>query len=681
VTTTLKAPERQPELPPERKRAPSIFEGRRFARWQLLVGVLVVWILLYLLLKGEDTLAIGGQATTEVHDWFKEQADAIQTSDSWLISLTNQISDILNWIIEQCQALISAPEFPRVTPEIGWFGVVAIAGWIALALAGWRSAILVIASFVSFGLLGYWEDSMDTLIVTLVSVAIAVAIGMPLAVWMGNSKRATTFVTPILDVFQTFPGFTYLPIVFIFFGLGAAAATVATLIYALPPVIRIAAHGIRSVSPTTLEATTSLGQSKFQQIRKVQVPMAKSTIIVGINQTTMAALSMATIAAFIDGPGLGQPVINGLQLVQVGAAFVPGLAIVIMAIMLDRTTTAISLRSERLQRAGGGNPKLRYGVLAGTGALTLVAVYYSRLYIDLANFPETDIGPKIADWTQSASDWVEDNLDGVTKWFTQNFTEWFLNPLQDLLAESPWYISGLAIVAIAGIVGGRWAAVTSASCLAGIYVMDLWHNSMIMIAITLFATVFVMILALTFGVWMGRSVAADRALRPVLDAGQTLPPFVYLIPAFALFGPTRFMAIVAAVAYAAPAAIKIVADGIRGVSATTVEAATAAGSSRWQIIGKVQLPMARGGVMLAANQGLLYVLAMAVIGGMVGAGALGYDIVAGFRQGELVGRGIAAAISVVLIGIMLDRITRRAAMRSEQYATSRKPGAGPTLGG
>jgi glycine betaine/proline transport system permease protein len=677
VTTTLSAPER----PPQKKAPTSVFEGRTVTRWQVLVGVIVVWVLVYLLLKGEDTLAIGGQATTDVHDWFRERAEAIQTSDTWLISVTQWISDQLTTIIEWLQALISTPEFPRVTPEIGWFGVVAIAGWIALALAGWRSAILVVCSFLSFGLLGYWEDSMDTLIVTGVSVAIAVAIGMPLAVWMGNSKKATAVITPILDIFQTFPGFTYLPIVFIFFGLGAAAATVATLIYALPPVIRISAHGIRSVSPTTIEATTSLGQSKIQQIRKVQLPMAKSTVIVGINQTTMAALSMATIAAFIDGPGLGQPVINGLQLVQVGVAFVPGLAIVIMAIMLDRTTTAISVRSERLKRAGGGNPRLRYGVLAGTGVATLVCVYYSRLYLDLANFPETQVGPKIAEWTQSASDWIEDNLNEVTRGFTRFFTEWFLNPLQNLFAESPWYVAFVAIVAIAGIVGGRWAFTAAFVCLTGMYFLDLWHNSMIMIAITLVATVFVMILALIFGVWMGRSVAADRALRPLLDAGQTLPPFVYLIPAFALFGPTRFMAIVAAVAYAAPAAIKIVADAIKGVSQTTIEAATAAGSDRWQIIRKVQLPMARGGVMLAANQGLLYVLSMAVIGGMVGAGALGYDIVAGFRQGELTGRGLAAAFSVVLIGIMLDRVTRRAAMLSEQYATTRKPGAGPTMAG
>jgi glycine betaine/proline transport system permease protein len=233
--------------------------------------------------------------------------------------------------------------------------------------------------------------------------------------------------------------------------------------------------------------------------------------------------------------------------------------------------------------------------------------------------------------------------------------------MQDLLANSPWWLTGAAIVAIAGALGGRWASLTTVICLAGIYFLDLWNNTMITLNMTLVATVFVMVLGLVIGVWMGRSVTVDRIIRPILDALQTLPPFVYLIPALALFGPTRFTAIVAAILYAAPVSVKIIADGIRGVSPTTLEAAMASGSNRWQIIGKVQLPMARGAIILAANQGLLYVLSMAVIGGLVGAGALGYDIVAGFRQGELVGRGLAASLSVVLIGIMLDRITRRAA--------------------
>jgi glycine betaine/proline transport system permease protein len=173
-----------------------------------------------------------------------------------------------------------------------------------------------------------------------------------------------------------------------------------------------------------------------------------------------------------------------------------------------------------------------------------------------------------------------------------------------------------------------------------------------------------MILGVLFGVWMGRSRRADRVIRPALDAGQTMPPFVYLVPFLALFGPTRFTAIVAAVVFAAPVAIKIIADGIRAVSGTTVEAAVAAGSSRTQIITKVQLPMARKALTLATNQGLIYVLSMVVVGGLVGAGALGYNVVAGFSQGQLYGKGLAAGLAIVLLGVMLDRISQAAAERS-----------------
>jgi glycine betaine/proline transport system permease protein len=154
-------------------------------------------------------------------------------------------------------------------------------------------------------------------------------------------------------------------------------------------------------------------------------------------------------------------------------------------------------------------------------------------------------------------------------------------------------------------------------------------------------------------------------IRPVLDAGQTMPAFVYLVPFLAFFAASRFTAIVAAVVFAAPVAIKIVADGIRAVSPTTVEAATAAGSSTWQLITKVQLPMARRSLALATNQGLIYVLSMVVVGGLVGAGALGYDVVAGFSQGQLYGKGLAAGLAIVLLGVLLDRITQAAARRDQ----------------
>jgi glycine betaine/proline transport system permease protein len=380
----------------------------------------------------------------------------------------------------------------------------------------------------------------------------------------------------------------------------------------------------------------------------------------------MAALSMATIAAFINGPGLGQPVVRALNALRVGDAFVPGLCIVLMAIMLDRVTTAASEHGEKLQRGQARDMAARRSaLLMGGAAVAVVCVYLSRHYTFAAKPWQSSMGDKLSSGVQTVIDWISTNWAGTTASIANGFTSAVINKLQYVLAGSPWYITGLAILAIALIVGGWRAGVATVICLAGLRWLELWNNAMITLTATLVAAVVVMVLAAVFGVWMGRSRQADRVIRPLLDAGQTLPPFVYLIPVLALFGPTRFTAIVAAVAYAAPAAIKIVADGIKAVSSATVEAAESAGALTIQIITKVQIPMARSAFTVATNQGLLYVLAMVVIGGLVGAGALGYDVVAGFKQLDTRGRGLAAGFSIVLLGVMLDRITTYAARRGE----------------
>jgi len=567
--------------------------------------------------------------------------------------------------------MISVANLPRPVPEIGWLGVTAIAVWIALAIAGRRISILVAASFVSFGLFGFWSEAMDLLIITFVAVTLSVLIGMPMAVWIASSRRADRAVTIVLDLMQTMPTFVYLLPIVLFFGIGASGAVVCTLVYALPPLIRIAGHGIRSVSPTTIEATDSAGQTFRQRLTKVQLPMARSTIVVGLNQTIMAALSMATLAAYINGPGLGKPVFQGLVRVDIGGAFVPGMLIVVMAIMLDRTVTAASQRGELIARGGGGNPRQRRLLLGGAGVAALVAVYLSREQLWAAEFPENDLRRSLADGVNSVADWVVDTFGTVTEAIKDTVTGVLLNPLEALLAESPWWLAAAAIVALAWVFGRRAALLPTLVCLAGIRLLDFWNHAMVTLTMTLVGTAIVMVLALVFGVWMARSPRADVVVRPLLDAGQTIPPFVYLIPVLALFGPTRFTAIIAGVVYAAPVAIKLLADGVKNVSPTTIEASRASGATTWQEITKVQLPMARGSIVLAANQGLLYVLAMVVIGGLVGAGALGYDVVLGFSRSEEWGRGAAAGLTIVLLGVLVDRITRAAADYQPQSGSTR----------
>jgi glycine betaine/proline transport system permease protein len=417
--------------------------------------------------------------------------------------------------------------------------------------------------------------------------------------------------------------------------------------------------------------------------------------VVGVNQCTMAALSMAVIAAFVAGPGLGQDVSQALQNLDVGTATVAGGLIVVIAIMLDRTTTAASERRERVQgrvasvsgmsvmlmhvvlerlprwasedtRVARRRPSavMRRGTLVAAAVPVVICIFISRQYLDLAKFPESlNIGTDIADKINTFVNWFVGNVDSVTTWFKNAVTNALLNPLQNLMAQSPWWLMAAVLLGAAFVLGGRRALLAVVVCEAIIFGTGLWNETMITLTMTLVATILVMVIALVLGVAMGRNRLADLWIRPFLDTFQTIPSFVYLVPALALFGVGRFTAIVAAVAYGVPIATKLVADGIRGVSAATVEAARSSGITTWQMILKVQVPMARESLVLATNQGLLYVLSVVVIGGLVGGGSLGYLVVSGFSQDQLFGKGLAAGIAITALGVMLDRVARYSAAR------------------
>jgi glycine betaine/proline transport system permease protein len=672
-----------------------------------LLGIAVFWLLGWALFKGHDTKAIAFQQTTGFHDWLNRVRDWVQIDgqDNWFFGgVLGAIADFANNVLEFLQKLISTPAFPRPVPEIGWVGVVGLVAWFTYVVAGLRATILVTVSLLAFGIFGFWPAAIDTLIITGVAVVACIVVGLPVGVLMARNNVVSAAVTPVLDAMQTMPAFCYLLPMVLFFGIGSACAVLLTFVYALPPLIRITEHGIRSVSPGTVEASHSLGVSRSQLLRQVQLPMAKRTIVVGINQSTMAALSMATIAALVAGPGLGPLVITALQNENVGQAGVPSLAIVFMAIMLDRTTTAASERAssgrsdvasvsgpgvmltgvviEHLPRwatedAGKGQrlPRLttagRWLLLSLLLIPVLVLVWLSRFRLDFANFPDVSGTPvlkylnvsHLATYLNDFKDWFVGFVDTFTLAVKNAISYGLINPLQNLMANSPWWVMAVVLLALAWVLGGWRPTAITLVCEAVIYGTGLWNDSMITLTMVLIATLIVMVFAVVLGVVMGRSKRADLLIRPFLDAFQTIPPFVYLVPALALFSVGRFTAIIAAVAYAVPIATKLVADGIRGVSPTTIEAVRSSGSTRWQVISKVQLPMAREALVLATNQGLLYVLSMVVIGGMVGGGSLGYLVVSGFSQGELFGKGLAAGIAITAMGVMLDRIARYAAVR------------------
>ncbi|WP_433918165.1 ABC transporter permease subunit [Streptomyces canus] len=667
MTVAIEKPGK-PEQTKQAEPPPPVAPVRRITRSMVVAAILVVWLVLFAVLRGKQTLSLAAADLTDLHRWLNDVNDSIganRNSNPLFLYGFNEIRLVIDNLVTFVQDLISQPSGDRPLPQIGWLGVVGLAGYVSWAVANWRVALLAVAGFTFLGLQGLWQESMDTLALTLSAVLVALLFAIPLGVWAGLSPRANRIVTPFLDFMQTMPTFVYLAPLTLFFLIGGASATIATVIYAAPPAIRITAHAIRSVPATTVEAAASMGATRRQSLLKVLLPMSKRTVVMGINQTIMAALAMVTIAALIDAPGLGKTVVQALQSLDVGTAFNAGLAIVVMAIVLDRVTTAASGRAEAARRSASPLLKWRRHLLAAGGVVAAVLVYLSHTYLWAAEFPgDGSTGSNIAKAADDVTTWAQDNLSGLTNGFRDAITNGLLNPFQTLLTDSPWWLVGAALIGIAVVLGGWRAGITTAVCVGLLVATGLWSDGMTTLASTLVATVLVMLLGVVLGVWMGRSALVDRLVRPTLDAAQVMPPFVYLVPFLALFGATRFTAIVAAIVYAAPVAIKIIADGVRTVPATTVEAATSTGCNTWQIITKVQLPMARSALTLATNQGLIYVLSMVVVGGLVGAGALGYDVVAGFSQGQLYGKGLAAGLAIVLLGVMFDRITQAAARRT-----------------
>ncbi|MBS4191259.1 proline/glycine betaine ABC transporter permease [Bacillus sp. FJAT-49705] len=225
---------------------------------------------------------------------------------------------------------------------------------ILLGLLAWKLSSKGIALFTIIGLLlinnlGYWEPMLETLALVLTAVFLSVIIGVPIGIWASQSKRVKQIVTPILDIMQTMPAFVYLIPAIFFFNIGVVPGVVASVIFSMPPTIRLTILGIQQVPADIIEATEAFGSTTSQRLLKVQLPLAMPTIMAGINQSIMLGLSMVVIASMVGAPGLGADVYRAVTQIQIGKGFEAGLAIVVIAIILDRITQNIGIKKQ------GGN--------------------------------------------------------------------------------------------------------------------------------------------------------------------------------------------------------------------------------------------------------------------------------------------------------------------------------------
>ena len=548
-----------------------------------------------------------------------------------------------------------------------WLGAAAVGTLVVLRFGGRRAAAIVLAAFASFAVLGLWEASMETLALMLAAVGLSLLVGIPLGIAAGRSDRFAGLISPVLDAMQIVPAFAYLMPVVILFSVGPAAAVVSTMVYAVPPAVRITALGIRGVAVNTVEAAASMGATRRQMLGKVQLPLARRMLLLSVNQTILFALSMVVIAGLIGGGGLGAVVTSGLY-TNPALAILGGIAIVIMAMALDRATEAVANRTDPAKRHldDSARKRLRLYSLAVVG-ISAVIVVAAKLAGVSGVYPDTTPGGKSATiqaWLLSQIQKVLDYVQDPTSWvfhITEPVGNFLLTkallPLQDFLIGSPWFVTVGGLTLIAYLISGLRPAITTFLMLAWIGVMGVWSLAMDTLSQVLVATVLAVVLGVAFGVWAAESNAVSKTLRPINDVLQTLPQLVYIIPFIYLMPVSIVPGIIAGVLYAFPVVVRLVERGVRDVAPEAVEAAGAFGATRRQILTKVKVPLAGDAIMLGVNQGIVMVLAVVVIGGLVGSGGLGYEVAQGLVRGQF-GQGVIASLAILALGIALDRVTQ-----------------------
>jgi glycine betaine/proline transport system permease protein len=268
-----------------------------------------------------------------------------------VIPLDEWVSQFVEWLVDNYRDFFQAVKWPvettlnSIDAGLNWIHPVIVIA--AICFAAWRFsgkglAIFSTVTLTVVGLLGLWTETMTTLAMVLSSVVFCAITGIPVGIWAGRSDKFEAAIRPVLDAMQTTPAFVYLVPIVMLFSVGNVAGVLATIVFALPPIVRLTSLGIRQVHPELVEAAQAFGATKGQVLRRVQIPLAMPTILAGLNQTIMMALSMVVIAALIGAGGLGSPVILGLNTLDIGRAVTGGLGIVLMAIVLDRITQSMA---------------------------------------------------------------------------------------------------------------------------------------------------------------------------------------------------------------------------------------------------------------------------------------------------------------------------------------------------
>ena len=579
--------------------------------------------------------------------WIRTNRD-----NHWLFTfILNPITWIVDLGLESTESFIGW--LPWFIPPIVVFAVIA------------RRGKFVMAGFASFaviypGLVGVWQESIETISLMAVSVGICVIVGVPLGVWTALNKRAESVLRPILDAMQTVPATVYLIPIVLLFGIGKVPAAIATVIYALPPMIRLTSLGVQQVPKSAIEAGQMFGATKRQILSRIQLPLAVPSIVAGINQTVMMALGIVVIATLVGAGGLGQEINQTVRQLSPGRGLVVSLAVVAVAFVLDRVSTAL------ISEPGSTHKLLPRNVIILAIAALIAATVIGRI----AGWNEFPIayGTSFADPVDTGVNWFRDTFSFITRPFNDFIVRDVLIRAQNLLNNSlSWQLIVAVAMMLSYFVAGWKMAVTTAVGIMAIGLTGRWTDSVDTLTQTIVAVALSIVIALPIGVWLGRRPRIEAALSPILDSLQTIPPLIYAIPFVMIFTVGPVPGVIAAVVYAIPPGIRLTSLGIRQVNTESIEAATTFGATDRQVLWGVRIPLAMPSIILAINQMVMMVLAMAIIAGMVGGGGLGYRSIEALT-GPNKGLGAEVGIAIVIMATILDRLTQATAKRLQAPA-------------
>jgi len=588
----------------------------------------------------------------------------------WIAAAMNWIKANFTWLTRSLTAIIDVPlrfafnllakgfkfgagDAAWTLPRLSWLGVALVMALIGHFYGGLRLAALCGLGFFALALFGVWDNAMLTLALIIICVPFCVVTGLLVGIWGYHSPNANRWlITPALDLMQTIPTFAYLIPMLLLYGASPVSALLATGLFATPPMVRATVLGLNKVPPEIKDFADMAGCTRRQKLWRVLVPSAKPSLMIGVNQVIMLALNMVIISSMIGAGGLGYDVLLALRALKIGQAMEAGLAIVLIAIVLDRLSQAAARRRPDAAPASGlwlghSNLLIAAVLLLGTTALALAVPALNK-------FPAS-MTLTTAPYWKAGVDWITVNFFDYIEAGRVFLLLYFLNPLRAGFEALPWAGVLAIIIALGWRLGGFGLAAIAG--LLGFFAASsgLWVPAMQTLYLAGAATLVACAIGIPAGLWASRSKRVESMIIPVIDTLQTIPMFCFIIPVVMLFRVGDVTAMIATVLFAVVPAVRYTNHGIRQVPQHLIEAGRVSGCTRWQLFRHVQLPVALPEIMLGINQTILLALSMIIICAMVGTRDLGQEIFKALSKADS-GRGLVAGLVIAFIGIIADRL-------------------------